>query len=429
MDLKVYLSRGLSAAILGVTLTACGLPAVVSQPGASLPATSQPTTTAPNVQPTVVAAIPSPTPVPVQARPVPASAPVIGFEPQAGVPGTLVTVWGTGYIPNAPVVVRLGFPRPTGEVLFSAFANKDGRWNGSLTIPDRLPSGELIPDGEFRLVAMNEQNKALASAPFAFVAASPALSHAQASQTVRDMLGAWANGDIKPYLTAELRAKLAGHETTDELLGLHILRLQSFDVQLPQDRPSEVLFVPAMLVYEEFTEERIYELVIRDNQWRVSGSTLVKTVANQPQPTDQRIAWEGLRIRVPEGYTTDTKIHGAGAINGVAIQAHLGLIPSMGATPGETAVEQPSALIFDTVPFSGGPQAWFDSLYPPGTQITAYSSALNELPALAYRPGGADSPRLALIMPMGTDKLLLVESDTRVPVHQQVLDTIVFTGD
>jgi hypothetical protein len=43
-------------------------------------------------------------------------------------------------------------------------------------------------------------------------------------------------------------------------------------VQPPEDRPSEVLFVPATLVYEGFSEERLFTLVVEGNQWRINGS-------------------------------------------------------------------------------------------------------------------------------------------------------------
>jgi hypothetical protein len=79
-------------------------------------------------------------------------------------------VWGSGYPPNTPVSLRIGFPQPAGEVLASVFADASGRWQTSLVIPDRLPSGELITRGDMYLVAMDEINQPQASAPFGFIA-------------------------------------------------------------------------------------------------------------------------------------------------------------------------------------------------------------------------------------------------------------------
>jgi hypothetical protein len=98
------------------------------------------------------------------------SQPILGFAPSAGGPGTTVSVWGSGYAPNAPVSLRLGFPQPTGDVLSSVFADASGQWQTSLVIPDRLPSGELITRGDLYLVVMDAIDQPLASAPFGFVA-------------------------------------------------------------------------------------------------------------------------------------------------------------------------------------------------------------------------------------------------------------------
>ena len=79
-------------------------------------------------------------------------------------------MWGSGYAPNAPVSLRIGFPQPAGEVLANVFADASGRWQTSLVIPERLPSGEPITRGDMYLVAMDEINQPLASAPFGFIA-------------------------------------------------------------------------------------------------------------------------------------------------------------------------------------------------------------------------------------------------------------------
>jgi len=91
-------------------------------------------------------------------------------------------VWGSGYAPNAPVGLRLGVPQPASGILASVFADASGRWQTSLVLPDRLPNGELITSGDMYLVAVDEINQPLASAPFGFVAGAepPAPPAAQA---------------------------------------------------------------------------------------------------------------------------------------------------------------------------------------------------------------------------------------------------------
>lgn len=280
--LRQIFLHSLVATLLGTTLTACGTPGLSSRPSA-MPTATTPVRTAVSVQ-TMVSTPPAegsatPTmvivPTIVDAQP---AQPIIGFEPKGGPPGTEVAVWGSGYTPNAPVAVRIGLPQAVGEVLASAIADAKGSWRVSLVFPDRLPSGDPVSGDNVRLVAMDEQNKALASAPFRFVAPvepGPGLTLEGASETVRQLLGTFRNGDITPYLSAKLRSELAGSRTVDEALGLYDLPLQSFDVRPPEDRPSEMLFVRATLHYPNFVEERIYELVVEDGQWRVGGSAKV----------------------------------------------------------------------------------------------------------------------------------------------------------
>ncbi|HEY0606082.1 MAG TPA: hypothetical protein VGD58_24370, partial [Herpetosiphonaceae bacterium] len=341
------------------------------------------------------------TPQPADATPTlqPTVQPIIGFSPQSGQPGTVVSVFGAGYPADQPVKVRLGLPQPMGEVLVSAVPGKDGRWSASLTMPANLPSGAVIPSGNLYLVAMNDQNVMLASAPFAFRASAtdpkptpvirdgqpqpakdplqavelfltaaqhdrsgktasfyaggslratledgvsdigsvlyeqnpfqefivdrvvgsneqntyvkaalyygpdgaydriftvsnreegawrvfdvtiphpvPAVgpSQAAAPETVRALLEGYINqADLKPYLATNIRREMEAGRPLHAILGLHPIALQSFEVQAQEHRPSEVLFVPATLVYESFSEERLFTLVVEDGTWRINGS-------------------------------------------------------------------------------------------------------------------------------------------------------------
>jgi hypothetical protein len=167
------------------------------------------------------------------------------------------------FIPDAPAVIRLGLPTATGEVLASAFTAADGRWSATLTIPDRLPSSEPITSGEMYLVAMNDQNVALASAPFAFEPAVP--TQDSAPQTVRAFLNAFVGGeDVVPYLADPLRAEVLAGGPIDTFIGARP-GFQSFTVAEVDDRPSEVLFVRAEVIYSSATIENTFELVLGEN--------------------------------------------------------------------------------------------------------------------------------------------------------------------
>jgi hypothetical protein len=183
------------------------------------------------------------------------------------------------------VTVRLGLPQPTGEALAHAFADANGRWSAALTIPDRLPSGELIAEGPFYLVAMVEHNVALASAQFDFTPnPSPVLTHDAAMQIVRDLLNNIGSDDVTRYLSSDLRGQVIAGQPVHQALGLRPMAWDSYDVAAPLDRPSEVLFVPVKLNYATFAEERIFILAVENNQWRISGSGL-QNPAPEPQPT------------------------------------------------------------------------------------------------------------------------------------------------
>lgn len=106
-------------------------------------------------------------------------------------------------------------------------------------------------------------------------APAPGPSHAAAAAAVRAFIGVYTSqGDLKPYLAANIRAEMEAGRPLHAILGLHPVALQSFDVQEAEDRPSEVLFVPARLVYQSFTEERLFTLVVEDGKWRINGSQL-----------------------------------------------------------------------------------------------------------------------------------------------------------
>ena len=158
-----FFTRALGTGLALALLAGCVRPA---QPDPTLTplATLVPTLAAPTALPAT--AVPLPTRVPATAVP---TQPVVGFDPQVGGPGTSVVVFGSGYLPGAPVVVRLGFPQPVGEALASAVPDADGTWHAMLVIPERLPSGEVITRGDMFLVVMDAQNQPLASAPFGFI--------------------------------------------------------------------------------------------------------------------------------------------------------------------------------------------------------------------------------------------------------------------
>jgi hypothetical protein len=217
--------------------------------------------------------------------------PVLGFSPQGGAPGTTVKLWGSGYTPNTHVAIRLGQPAPLGEVLVSAATDAAGKWSAELVMPDRLPSGDPITGDKLRLVAMDEQNTPLASAPFALVVAGP--THAAATQSVVDLLGNFGSGEVTPYVAKTVRDQMAAGRPLHQIIGLAPIAPISFQAHAPQDRPSEVLFVPATLYFPTFIEERVFELVVEDQSWKVQHSSLAETrpVEADTQPTP--VGWPG----------------------------------------------------------------------------------------------------------------------------------------
>jgi hypothetical protein len=219
------------------------------------------------------------------------SLPTFGFTPESGGPGTRIAINGWNFAPGQSIIVRLGMPQPVGEVLVASAADTHGQWNSDLTMPDRLPSGELITQRDLMLVVMNDANQALASAPFAFTpaAANPIPPRETAPQLVHNMLNAYIQGrDVAVFLSADLRTRLQNGEPFDQLLGLPQPALQSFDVGAPLDRPADALFVPAQLSYATLQERREFTVVLEQNNWRVAGSNL-PIAAPPPNPADQEI--------------------------------------------------------------------------------------------------------------------------------------------
>ena len=188
-----YTRRSLGLALLGVALAACNIQGGTgSAPTPALPATAiVGATAAPATAPAATMA-PAATAVPQPATAAPPVVPIIGFEPKGGGPGTSVNVFGSGYSAGAHVAVRLGLPQPMGEVLASTVVDARGRWSTTLIIPDRLPSGDVIASGDMFLVAMDESNRALASAPFGFVPpAEPAPSQPASHTPPSEWPGHW----------------------------------------------------------------------------------------------------------------------------------------------------------------------------------------------------------------------------------------------
>jgi hypothetical protein len=151
---------------------------------------------------------------------------------------------GWNFAPSTPIVIRLGMPQPVGEVLVASVADAQGAWDTVLTMPDRLPSGELITQRDLQLVVMNDANQALASAPFAFtpVAGNSISPREIAPQSVRDLLSAYlSGGNVGSFLSADLRGRLQNGEPIDRLLGLPQSALQSFDVVWSVEQQAYVL--------------------------------------------------------------------------------------------------------------------------------------------------------------------------------------------
>jgi hypothetical protein len=256
------------AAATAAPFTAVPSPSVV--PTALSPTAMAPTTVMPTaVVPTVIDAQPG--------------TPTFAFEPQRGGVGTVLSLRGWSFAPHATVFVTVGFPTG-GPRLATVSADEFGRWQTHVTIPElQLSPG---PDwSKMHVIITDERGTTLVSAPFTWVWPSgPTLEGA--TQAVQALLDAYTSGrDPRPYLSAELRARVEAGEPLDQVLGLQPAALQSFTVGAPLDRPSEVLFVPATLNYSVVREEHIFTLVVLDGQWRVQGSFV-----EAPEPGPSRDA-------------------------------------------------------------------------------------------------------------------------------------------
>jgi hypothetical protein len=211
-----------------------------------------------------------------------------------------VEIFGSGYAPGAWYVVRLGLPHPTGEALFSAQADGSGRWAGRFTMPAALPSGQPIPSGRLFLVAMDERNTALASAPFAF-AAAPAELPQDGPQLVSAMLEAYRSGaDLRPYLSPNLLAQIDAGRPAHQLLGLHPVALQGFSFGEAYSYPQADLgFLPVTLTYQGFSEERVFTVAFdyeaTPAALKIYGSEPAREgrpVASSPEEAAQRLLLE-----------------------------------------------------------------------------------------------------------------------------------------
>jgi hypothetical protein len=304
-DLSLHFQRAAGVLLLGALLAACALPGQAAGDPPSptpvatapvlTPVTVQPTQPATAVQPAPPTTVTMPTPIPTAAgtmptvapkptvaggQPVPAQ-PIIGFNPKGGPAGTRVELFGSGYTPGQAVVVRLGLPSATGEVLASAWAGNDGRWSANLVIPDRLPSGEVITSSEMYLVAMNDRNQALASARFGFVPPVATPGKDAGFDMVFNMLGTWQRGgDVRPFLGARLRAQADAGVPADQLTRLHPIALKGYWGDTRWDGPDGTNIVSFYLDYGTFVELRSFGLAAEGGQWRLIGTAL-----DLPQPS------------------------------------------------------------------------------------------------------------------------------------------------
>ena len=110
---------------------------------------------------------------------------------------------------------------------------------------------------------------------------APPPTRENASEAVRALLASLIGGTdaVFPYVSASVRASIESGMPAHEVLGLPSIAWTSFSVGDPLDALSEVLFVPATLVYSTFTEERHFTLVVEEEQWRVTGSSVVQNDA------------------------------------------------------------------------------------------------------------------------------------------------------
>ncbi|MBK9712319.1 MAG: hypothetical protein IPO81_13510 [Kouleothrix sp.] len=257
--------------------TAAAQPSATTQPTVARPtATTQPTAVA---QPT--AARPTAVAQPTAAQPAPQ--PTFGFDPREGVAGAQINLTGWNFAPGSDIAVRLGTPQPVGEALTSARVDAAGRWAGSFVLPANLPSGQPVPAGQIALVVMDANtNATLASAPFSYqVAGGP--TRQQASQTVAGLLHAVGTQAAWGYLASNLSHDLP----VEQALGLNH-HWVTYDVGAPLDRPSEVLFVPAVLIDDAKRHYYEFSLVVERGEWKVSGARWLHSELPPQEPAASR---------------------------------------------------------------------------------------------------------------------------------------------
>jgi hypothetical protein len=151
----------LAGLFLLIGLSGCGDAPATSTPAlAKTPATSNTPVTA-----KTPAAEATGQPVGDATRP-PAGSPAFSFMPRQGPGGIVLHAAGANFVPGSMVILRMGTPNPVGDVLASAKVDDGGKWSGAITVPGTLPNGQAIPAGEIRIVAMDENNKVLASQAF-----------------------------------------------------------------------------------------------------------------------------------------------------------------------------------------------------------------------------------------------------------------------
>lgn len=270
-----YARRVAAMILFGLALAGCAGPATQI----STPPASQPTTAG---QPTG-AALPTAQP-PGRPAAAPERRPTFGFEPREGTAGARINLSGWDFAPGSDIAVRLGLPQPVGEALAAARVDPTGRWDVSLVLPAQLPSGDPVPAGRITLVVMDaNSNQALASAPFSY-AAPIGPDRAAATQTVAELLHAVGTPAAWGYLASNLDHSLP----VEQALGLRH-HWVTYDVGAPLDRPSEVLFVPAVLIGDAERHQYEFTLVIEHGQWKISGASWLRSdPIGSPSPAAAR---------------------------------------------------------------------------------------------------------------------------------------------
>ncbi len=285
-----FLQRFYMSIALLALLAACGSASEQSAAGGTLGTRTPRATVQPGSasDPTQVAAAPTPfgaEPTAVVDRP----APILGFTPQSGAPGTQVEVFGSGYLPGQPIVLRIGLPQPVGEALTSVIPDEQGSWSTTVVMPDRLPSGERITATQVYLVVMDDSNQALASAPFTFTPSQPLEeAHAAAQALVEQVMQHYTSdmAAVDALLTSDRRAQVASGRPLNDVLGLLQMPVNDYIVHPALDRPADAVFIPVDVQYNDgSTGQTLISVALENQQWRVAGAEAV--------PGDSSNDWPG----------------------------------------------------------------------------------------------------------------------------------------